>query len=517
MNPKFRKNMILKSNLKFQSLFMVITTIIFNFFSTNFTYAQVDTNYRINQLEILRSDIRSLINNPDFTNANLGLCVQALESGEYIFNYNESKNFIPASTQKVLTTAAALELLGSDFKYSTKFYLDGNIMPDGEFIGNVIIRGIGDPSISKYHFKEPLEILENWAKVIDSMGIRSIKGNLIGDDSYFDNIYYGPGWSWDDFSYYFSSQVSALSINDNRVDFYIYSGDSIGDYARISAYPNSQYYRIINNIKTTKSQEDNNITGFRNYGTNIISLWGTTSYDALRKKSNSISVTLDNPTLFFLNLFKQKLNERKIVFSGGLLRQADLPERINYSVLNPISEHFSPNLIEILTVINQESHNLSAEMIFKTLGKESTGIGDFEHGSEYILNYVSKAGVNKQNIKIVDGSGLSRLNLMSPRSQVSVLNHIHRSTFRDKFMKTLARPGEPGTLKRRMTKSKAEKNVFAKTGSMNYVSAICGYLTTSDGELMAFSLMFQNFTVPITLANNLQDLILMRLSSFSRK
>ncbi len=503
----------LTSNRKIISM-IVFIIITINFASVQ-SLSQTDT-IRINAVQTLKTDINSLISNPDFSSADIGICVQAVESGEYLYMQNESKNFIPASTQKVLTTAAAFDILGPNFKFATKLYLDGIILPTGEFVGNVIIRGMGDPSISKYYFKEPLEILDNWARILDSMGINSIKGNIIGDDSYFDNTYYGPGWSWDDFSYTYSSQVSALSINDNRVDFFIYSGDSIGASAGISSYPSSQYFRIVNNIRTSKSSDEAEIDGIRETGTNILKLSGAVPYDNFRKKAHSLSVTIDNPTLFFLNLFKQVLDNRRISFSGGLLRQADLPSRINYAELNPVIEHFSPTVSEIISIINQESHNLAAEMLLKTLGKENSGTGTYNSGAEFLRNYLGKAGVNQQNVKIVDGSGLSRLNLISPRNQVSILNYIYRSSFKDYFVKSLARPGEPGTLKRRMTRSKAEKSVTAKTGSMNYISAICGYVNSRDGETFAFSIMFQNFTVPLTLAHNLQDLILMRLSTFSR-
>lgn len=471
---------------------------------------------RISSIEMLRNDLTALINNPDFSNANIGILIQEVESGELIFQHNDSKNFIPASTQKAITTAAALDLLGADFKFVTKVYLDGVLLPTGEYIGNIIIRGLGDPSLSKYYYKDPLEILDHWVKKLDSMGINSIKGKIIADDSYFDDIYYGPGWSWDDFPFYYSSQVSALNINDNRVDLYIYSGDSVKDYAHIVPYPLSSYYRIVNTVKTADENSQGQVYIHRDINSNIIKLSGSVPFEKKRKASQSISVTIDEPAMFFLNLFKQKLDDNKINFSGVLVKRTDLPDNIDYSELSPALEHYSAPLSEIISIINQESHNLATEILFKSLGKESTGEGSFAKGSELVGKYLSKAGVNIQNVKVSDGSGLSRLNLISPRSLVNVLNYVYRSQHKDEFIKSLARPGEPGTLKRRMNRSRAEKSVSAKTGSMNNVSAICGFVNTSDNQTFAFAIMMQNFTVPLTLANNLQDLLLMRLSSFSR-
>lgn len=511
--PKIRILFLFDSDNKIRHLLIYFILVLASDYSV---ISQTDS-LRTNSIDVLRNDISAIISNPDFANANIGICIQSVETGEFIFKHNESKNFVPASTQKIVTTSAALDLLGEDFKFTTKLYLDGQIMPNGEFLGNVIIRGLGDPTISKYYHRNPMEILENWAKKIDSLGISSIKGKIIADDSYFDNAYYGQGWSWDDFPYYYSSQVSALTINDNRVDFYIYSGDSVDDYSHITNYPVSPYYRLINNVKTAVSSNNAVINSNREINSNIIKLSGAVPFEKSRKSSQAISVTIDNPSMFFLNLFKQKLEEMKIVVNGVLVRKADTPENIDYLSMFPLIETFSPPISEIIAVINQESHNLAAEMVFKTLGKESSGIGSFESGAEFVTKYLAKAGVNTQNVRIVDGSGLSRLNLISPRSMISVLNYIYRSSFRDVFMKSLAKPGEPGTLKRRMSRSKAEKRVYAKTGSMNYISAICGYITTNDNETFAFAIMLENFTVPGTLANNLQDLLLMRLSSFSRK
>jgi D-alanyl-D-alanine carboxypeptidase/D-alanyl-D-alanine-endopeptidase (penicillin-binding protein 4) len=156
-------------------------------------------------------------------------------------------------------------------------------------------------------------------------------------------------------------------------------------------------------------------------------------------------------------------------------------------------------------------------MLLKTLAKETQGEGSFDKGTDYLLKYLKSNSITSDNIRIVDGSGLSRFNLFTPRNFVTLLSNIYRSNYREQFVKTLAEPGEEGTLLRRMKRSRAENNVRAKTGSMNNISAICGYVTTRDKEVLAFSIMMQNFTAPMTTAQNLQDLILMRLSSFSRK
>ena len=211
------------------------------------------------------------------------------------------------------------------------------------------------------------------------------------------------------------------------------------------------------------------------------------------------------------------LGHYNIRFRGALLDIDDWNEKINYAELEPVCLHQSPPLSEIISVINKRSHNLAAEMLLKTIGKESLGVGSFIKGIEQVKKFAVKVGINPENISIVDGSGLSRYNLSSPVYQVALLSSMYRSRNREIFMKSLTVPGSEGTLKRRMTRSRAEKSIRAKTGSMNNVSTISGYVTTRDNEVLAFSIMIMNYTQPESLAHNLQDLICMRLASFTRK
>ena len=465
------------------------------------------------KLNELRADIEAMFNTPDLSNAFTGICIQSVETGEYFYRLNDTRNFIPASTNKLLTTATALELFGKDFKFNTRIYLDGNLKDNGEFDGNLIIRGGGDPTLSRYFYYNPTSIFDKWAKMLDSLGIKSIKGNIIGDDSYFDDVKYPKGWAWDDFQFTYSSQVNSLTFNDNSVEIKILPGDSVGSMAKINVFPDNNYIRIINNIRTTEKNKATDVYAYRENGSNFIELYGQTG---LNSDAYSIEITIEDPTLFFLNVFLKSLDAQRIRFTGTLISSKDWLSKIDYSNLTPFALQESPTLIQIISVINKESHNLASEMLLKSLGKESTGTGSFDNGIEQVLKFAAKSGIPKDKIKYADGSGLSRLNLNSPRYQTTMLNYIYRSDIKEDFMETLAKPGEPGTLRARMIKSRAEKNVKAKTGSMNNVSAICGFLTTRDKETLSFSIMIQGFTVPISIVQNIQDMLLMRVSSFSR-
>ena len=472
---------------------------------------------RPSPLQELKNDLDALLDNPDFSNANVGVAVLSLESGEYFYRKNENKNFIPASTQKLITTAAALEFLGPDFRFYTNLYLDGEIQENGEFLGNIIIRGSGDPTLSEYFTDEPSEIIQEWVDVLDSLGITSIRGNIIGDDSYFDDHYYAPGWSWDDMTYPYSSQVNAISFYDNKIDLHVFPGDSLNPVASVSMFPENTYVQIINNVRTAQHGEASEIGIIREARTNIIELYGNIARDtSVRDYRMDLAVTIHNPTRFILNLFKNSLERRQIRFRGALFDINDWHEKIRYVDMNPVHVRESKPVAEIIGITNRESHNLCADILLKTIGKETRGEGSFSAGTEQLENFCMMSGINTDNIKLVDGSGLSRYNLMSPAYQIALLSAVYRSPYSDYFINSLARPGENGTLERRMTRSLAENSVFAKTGTMNNISNICGYIETRDDEMLAFSIMMNNFTVPQSLSRTLQDLICMRLASFKR-
>ncbi|MBM2815809.1 MAG: D-alanyl-D-alanine carboxypeptidase/D-alanyl-D-alanine-endopeptidase [Ignavibacteria bacterium] len=524
----FFQNFNSKNNLKvnIQSLIgfrfiLIVKLVIISFFIPSKAAPTADSLSLLQKqtpLKELARDIESILDNSDFSNSHIGISIQSLETGEYFFRLNESKNFIPASTDKLITTAAALEYLGKDFHFITNLFLDGTLQENGEFFGNIIIRGSGDPTISKSFNNEPTDIIDAWIKKMDSAGIKSLRGNIIGDDKYFDKNYYAPGWAWDDMAYPYSAQVNALAINDNTVDIFIQNGDSISHPAKIKISPENSYIRIINNIRTVTAQESAEISHFRESRTNIIELNGKIPLDTAKSSDiTKYSVTVENPTGFFLNIFKERLEQHQIRFRGALLEASEFNEKIDYSKLTELCSYESKPLSEIIAIINKTSHNLASEMLLKTIGKETLGKGSFLKGIEQIKRFLTKNGIFTENVIFIDGSGLSRYNQFSPRYQVGFLSVMFRSNFKDIFIQSLAEPGQKGTLNRRMTRTRAEKNVHAKTGTMNNVSNLCGYVTTRDGETLAISIMMMGFTVPQTLAANLQDLICMRLASFSRK
>jgi D-alanyl-D-alanine carboxypeptidase/D-alanyl-D-alanine-endopeptidase (penicillin-binding protein 4) len=464
----------------------------------------------------LRKDIDALLDSPEISGASVGVSVISLESGESFYKKNDTKNFPPASTLKLLTSADALESLGAEYKFATRLYMNGSIKEDGEYVGDLIIRAGGDPSISKNFYKDPMAIIDRFAATLDSLGIKSINGNIIGDDNFFDDEYYGPGWAWDDLAYPFSAEINALSAFDNKVDIIVTPGKSANQLAEFYMEPRNNYLQIDNRVRTVLPEKVSDLSIYRAPYTNVVKLDGFILKDSTNKERNSVaSVSIDNPTLFFLSLIKDCIETRNIKFRGALIDIDDYKGRIAYNELKQISEIISPPIKDIIKVLNKQSNNLIAEALLKTISKENSGKGSFNKGAEILTKFANKIGIKSDNLAIVDGSGLSRLNLISPNGITSVLAYMFKNEYKGEYVGSLAAPGEDGTLKKRMTKSVAQKNLNAKSGSMNNVNNLAGYVKTKDGENLAFSIMIANHTAPQNVVTNIIDLICMRLAAYN--
>lgn len=468
---------------------------------------------KVDKYNSLAKDIEGLIVTKKLDNAQVGISIYSMDRNTTVYSLNSQQNFVPASTIKLLTTSAAVSYLGKNFTYNSKLYLDGNVEENGEFRGNLIIRGFGDPTLSLEFYKTESIIFDDWVSKLDSLGIKSIKGNIIGDDNYFDDTYYPSGWAWDDMKYSYSAQVGALNIFNNSITAKITSGDKRNEITKIKLVPNSDFVRIVNNVKTGSESGVNEVSFERDAVTNFFEFFGSMPFDPLKKDTISEEIAIDNPTLYFLSNFSDHLRHFNIRFKGALIDIDDWNETPVYFKINQVFDKQSVSLEEIIEFVNRKSNNLTAEILLKTIGKENGGDGSFSSGVKLVEKYI-KNFYAEDDFNIVDGSGLSRLNYLSPNLMTNLLRYIYTSDYRSSIINSLAQPGKPGTLERRMKNSIAQNRVFAKTGSMNGVSNISGYVVSASGDTFVVNLFFNNFTAPQTEINNLQDLIIMRLASF---
>lgn len=466
-------------------------------------------------LEKLRSELDYVFDDPAFSDAHWGVVIQSLKNGEYLYVRNPHKNFVPASNMKLFTTATALVKLGTDYRYKTHFYVNGTIDEMGVLNGDLVVVGSGDPTLTGRYYKgEITKPLEFWVDSLLARKISAINGNIIGDDNYFEDEVMGEGWSWDYESDWYAAQISALSFNDNCMDIYLAPGDSIGQPVKFRLFPDTDYVQIINRTTTVRAGLENEISFHRKRGTNQVEIRGSIPVNTPTKHD---WFSIENPTLFTATVLKQTLEKRGILVSG---KAQDIDDLEGYSYAQEpsrlIFEYASPPLTEIVDVINKVSQNLYAELLLRTLGAHLYGIGDASHGVEVVKDFLAGIGINTEKFLMVDGSGLSRLNMVAPTHVVTLLRYMRRSASGDYFYKSLPVAGVDGTIINRMQQTAAQGNVRAKTGYVGHVRALSGYLTTIDKEELAFAIIANNYSAPTSMANLIQDVVCERLANFSR-
>lgn len=475
--------------------------------------AKIDTipKYSFSTVQEFWEQMEDIFDDPNFSNANWGVVLQSLVTGEYFYKRNEDKLFIPASNLKLFTSAAGLISLKPDFRYVTEIYSNGLL--DGSILkGDLIIRGSGDPTISgRFYNEEVTKIFSNWADSLIYLGIDEIAGNIYGDDNVFDEKGLGNGWSWDYESYWYAAPSGALSFNDNCVDIFI-TPTKVGNKAQIRILPETKYSVIINNVTTNDSAT--NIEIYRERGTNIVTIFGNIKEGSETFKTY---VTVSNPTQYFVVVLKDVLEKKGIKVRGFAIDGDELSVPIDLTENNLLFSHLSVPLRDIVKVINKNSQNFYSEQLLKTIGWLSSKNGSAAGGIKESKKYFTQMGINPENIVLADGSGLSRLNLVTPSQIISLLNYMYKSDYYTQFYNSLPIAGIDGTLANRMRKTRAINNVRAKTGFIGSVRSLSGYVYTGDKEPVAFSIIVNNFTVPLVLAENIQDLVCVRLANFKRK
>jgi len=464
-----------------------------------------------NKLLNLRTDIQSILDDPNFSHAIWGVEIRSLKTGETLFKINSDKLFIPASNQKLFITSSALLLLGSQYKYHTNFYVNGQIV-NGVLYGDLLIQGSGDPTV-EIDEKSGKSVFKNWADSLKQKGIKKITGNLIGDDGAFEETTLGEGWQWDLNNYWFAAPFGALSFNQNSEKVILeYTVESLP--VKLIYDATTSPNTFVNKVRSLPNLSRASIEYSKDPCSNIVTLFG-----GFPKKDSpfEVRIAIDNPTDYFLSNLKHYLKQNGIDISGDIVDASFQVTDTDYKEMKMLFIHKSPELKEIVTKINKLSNNFYAEQLFRTLGFEFYGFGSAENGVKAIKDLLKTMGINPENLSLVDGSGISRLNLVTPKQIVNLLSYMYVSGEFDSFFESLPIAGTDGTLSDRMRKTSAEGNVRGKTGFMENVMALSGYLKTAEGEPVAYSIMINNYRVPSSLAIYTQNLICQRITNFSRK
>jgi D-alanyl-D-alanine carboxypeptidase/D-alanyl-D-alanine-endopeptidase (penicillin-binding protein 4) len=442
----------------------------------------------------LAREIDRAIDTSDLTRARWGVFVTSMKDGRVLYSRNGDKLFTPASNMKIYTTAVALDLLGADYRWRTSVYADKQPDADGVIDGNLTLYGRGAPDLDT-NGKGGLAAL---ADQLYQRGVRRVRGNIIGDESFFRGELYGLGWQWNDLQWYFGAEPSALTINENSVELTIAPANRVGSSATLTLNRGSNYFHLTNRTQTAERDATTTIGINRGLSDNELLVWGDFPVGG-RTFSAFLSVT--TPARWAATLFKEALIARGINVEGeGRSRDFRVADSDKFDPQRAfeMAQENSAALSEIVRHTNKESDNLYAELILRTLGKERGSSaadpdprknrerGDDEAGTAVVRSWLDRNGVDTGDLAIRDGSGLSRLDLVTPEATARLLVAISSTNSATAFHDSLPIAGRDGTLRGRLVREAGR--VFAKTGTLTYDHSLSGYAVTPGKETLAFSI-----------------------------
>ena len=454
----------------------------------------------LSSVALLQRDLTAIFDAPEFDHVIWSVLVRPARSAETIFALNSTKLVMPGSNMKLLTLAAAVDRLGWDHRFETRLVTLAPIT-SGVLHGDLIVVGSGDPSISER--SDVPGALRAMARQLHEAGVREIDGSVVGDDDAFEDQALGDGWAWDNLPYGYSAPVTALEYNEGSVDLIIRAGGAAGDPVGIQVRPEGSGLEIDNRLTTVAESGTGMLTLERTPGSSHLIVRGQIPAKA---PPFARTASVDNPTAFFAAAFRLALMAEGVQVTRGSLDMDDMIQKPELSQANTLVTHVSSPLSELATSMMKVSQNQYAELLLRAIG-----------GRTAAREQLKNAGVPDDSYIIADGSGLSRYNYVTDETLVAILQRFYqRPSDGALFNATLPIAGRDGTLARRLTGTPAEGRVRAKSGTVDNVRALSGYLDDGDGETLAFSMIANNFALPPAQIDAAVDRALIRLVGFRR-
>ncbi|MGQ0549562.1 MAG: D-alanyl-D-alanine carboxypeptidase/D-alanyl-D-alanine endopeptidase [Armatimonadota bacterium] len=438
----------------------------------------------------LASRLDAILSDSRLAGTQVSVTVRDAPTGEILYAHNADARLVPASNQKLIIAAAAFAVLGSEYRFRTTVLTSGRVQ-NGVLEGNLYLKGTGDPTMLASRYAD-------LARALAARGIRSVRGRLIADDTWFDDVRLGPDWSWDDEAFAYAAQVSALTVAPDEdfdagtVIVDVHPGIADGAPARVILTPATRYLKVINRVRTGVAGSRATLTVDREHGANTVVLAGSipVGTDRIRRW-----VSVWEPTAYAAEVFLGALAEHGVRVDGRTTIGSTplLATELAAIESMPLGQLAVPFL--------KLSNNGIAEILIKAMGRRVVDEGSWRAGLQVVADYLVRGGVNLRDIRLRDGSGLSRLNLVTTRELTRLLADVQREPWFGYFYDALPIAGVSerligGTLRSRMSGTRAQANLRAKTGSLTGVSALSGFVAAAGRNRFVFSSLINNFTGP---------------------
>jgi serine-type D-Ala-D-Ala carboxypeptidase/endopeptidase (penicillin-binding protein 4) len=434
--------------------------------------------------------------------------VQSLTKSDRPYERNPRTLLVPASAMKLVSVATASAAVGWDYTFETRLLANGTISA-GVLHGDLVIAGNGDPSIGGPAGQDPFAV---WIEALRSRGITRIAGRVVADDDAAEEPRPGYIWSWDDLGFDYGAMPGALNLSENAIDVIVSPASVEGAPPIVEVTPDARDLPIANHAVTTAAGNPETLWPEFRPGEKHLTINGTI---AVGMKPAVVKASAGNPTEWFARAFRNRVLAAGIDVAGPAVDVDELLVKPGWHNATLLNVYRSQPLSEIVKPLVKDSINLYAEEVL-LLTTGAKGVRTTAAALDAARTQLEAWGIPKEGIQIVDGSGLSRRDVIAPDTLVAILQRFYDPSGTSPFMQSLPIAGRDGSLASRMKGTPAEGNAIGKTGSMSNIRTIAGYVKTADGEPLAFAIMANNFEGPASGVIATIDRIVVALATFSR-